>query len=147
MTSRRPLGASIEGHDTWFVAASSVAERMELVLFDEAGVEESVRDLTPDPSGVGHSAPAGDDGPIAWSVCVAGVGHGQRYGFRVHGPGHPASGHACDPAKLLVDPAAHRVDGELAVGPRGFIVLLRPAADPDEVVAIAPQRVGAATSR
>jgi glycogen operon protein len=41
------------------------------------------------------------------------VGPGQRYGYRVHGPGNPAEGHACDPAKLLVDPAARRVVGDL----------------------------------
>src|SRR5699024_8977896 len=36
---------------------------------------------------------------------------GQRYGFRVHGPYDPASGHRCDPSKLLLDPYAKAIAG------------------------------------
>ena len=35
-----------------------------------------------------------------------------HYGFRVHGPWEPSQGHWFNPAKLLIDPCAHRVDGE-----------------------------------
>jgi glycogen operon protein len=95
-----PLGATVTGAGTDFVVTSSVAERIELCLFDADGPEADRVDLT-----------RHDDG--RWHTSVGGVGHGQRYGYRVHGPGNPAEGHACDPAKLLVDPAARRLVGDL----------------------------------
>ncbi len=99
--SARPdtLGATLADDGAQFAVTSAVAERVELCLFDLDGAETDRVDL-------GH-----EDG--TWSAHVAGVGAGQRYGFRVHGPGNPAEGHACDPAKLLVDPAARRITGEL----------------------------------
>ena len=50
-----------------------------------------------------------------WHGYVPGVGPGQRYGYRVHGPYDPAAGHRCNPAKLLLDPYARAMDGELAL--------------------------------
>jgi len=94
------LGATVTADGTRFVVTSGVAERIELCLFDGDGSETDRVDLE-----------AGDG--RTWSAFVAGAGSGQRYGFRVHGPGNPSEGHACDPAKLLVDPAARRVSGEL----------------------------------
>ena len=38
---------------------------------------------------------------------------GQRYGYRVHGPYDPAKGHRCNPSKLLLDPYAKAIDGQL----------------------------------
>jgi glycogen operon protein len=67
-----------------------VAERIELCLFDAAGREERV-DL-PAMSG------------FTWHGYLRGVGPGQRYGYRVHGPWEPASGVRCNPQKLLLDP-------------------------------------------
>lgn len=94
------LGATVLDAGVRFVVASGVADRVELCLFDPDGVEQDRLLLDP-----------ADDG--TWRTTVAGAGAGQRYGYRVHGPGDPANGHACDPAKLLVDPAARRVVGEL----------------------------------
>ena len=94
------LGASVHAHGTKFVAASGIAERISLCLFDPEGAETDRLELTPDGEGI-------------WSVDAAGVQAGQHYGYRVHGPGDLANGHACDPAKLLIDPAAHRVTGNL----------------------------------
>ena len=42
-----------------------------------------------------------------------GVSPGQRYGFRVHGPNDQANGHRCNPAKLLLDPYARAVEGQV----------------------------------
>lgn len=98
------LGATVHADGTAFVVASGVAERIELCLFEADGTEGERVDLAPDDAGL-------------WRATVAGVGHGRRYGYRVHGPGDPASGHACDPAKLLVDPAARRVAGDLRWAP------------------------------
>ena len=44
---------------------------------------------------------------------LAGVGPGQRYGYRVHGPWVAGHGQRGDPSKLLLDPYARAVEGEL----------------------------------
>lgn len=131
MTAGEVFGATIGPDGTRFVVPSSVAERIELCLFDPSGAETDRVDL--DGRGDG-----------TWSVVVPGAGHGQHYGFRVHGPGHPAAGHACDPAKLLVDPAARRLDGELRWRPE----LVAPGVDSSPLVprsvVVAPGQVDAA---
>lgn len=82
-------------------------------------------------------APGGD---ATWCADVPGVAAGQRYGFHVHGPGDPTNGHTCDPAKLLVDPAARRVAGELRWTPE----LVTPGVDSG--AARAPVRGGGSAS-
>nr|WP_119590184.1 glycogen debranching protein GlgX [Streptomyces scabiei] len=93
-----PLGASYDGTGTNFALFSEVAERVDLVLVDDDGVHDTVR-LTE------------ADG-FVWHGHLPGIGPGQRYGYRVHGPWDPAAGHRCDPAKLLLDPYTRAVDGE-----------------------------------
>ncbi|MCB0959359.1 MAG: hypothetical protein KDB04_07530 [Acidimicrobiales bacterium] len=130
MTAEPPideqLGATAHGAGTRFLVSSGVAERIELCLFDPDGVEQERVDLQR------------GDGDL-WRADVAGVGVGQRYGYRVHGPGEPRAGHACDPAKLLVDPAARRVEGTVRWVPE----LTAPGVDsaplvPRSVVGAAP---------
>ena len=94
------LGVTVGPDGAHVLVWSSVAERIELCLFGRDGAETDRCDLDR----------GQDDG---WRADVGGVAGGQTYGFRVHGPGDPSRGHACDPAKLLVDPAARRVVGEL----------------------------------
>ena len=48
---------------------------------------------------------------LNWHCYLPGVGPGQRYGFRVHGPYAPPEGHRFNPAKLLIDPYAKAIDG------------------------------------
>ena len=48
-----------------------------------------------------------------WHAYLPAVGPGQRYGYRVHGPWDPAAGQRCNPAKLLLDPYAKAIDGEV----------------------------------
>jgi isoamylase len=98
------LGATVGPGSTRFVVQSGVAERIELCLFDLVGREVDRIDLA-------HA-----DG-LVWAADVAGAGHGLHYGYRVHGPGRPEAGHACDPAKLLVDPSARRLAGDLVWAP------------------------------
>ena len=93
------LGPSPDEDGTNFALYSSVAERVELCLFDAAGRQTACHDL-----------PGCDDG--AWHGYLPGCGNGQRYGFRVHGPFDPERGLRCNPSKLLVDPYARRLDGE-----------------------------------
>jgi glycogen operon protein len=77
-----------------------VADRVELCLFDEEGTE--TRFDLPEVDG------------FVWHGYLLGVGPGQRYGYRVHGPHDPEAGHRCNPAKLLLDPYGKAVDGDLA---------------------------------
>ena len=48
-----------------------------------------------------------------WHGYLPGVGPGQRYGYRVHGPYDPRSGHRFNPAKLLIDPYAKSIEGKI----------------------------------
>ena len=50
---------------------------------------------------------------FSWHGYLAGVGPGQRYGFRVHGPWDPAEGFRCNPNKLLLDPYARAIGGSV----------------------------------
>ncbi|MDH2424234.1 glycogen debranching protein GlgX [Sphaerisporangium sp. TRM90804] len=93
-----PLGAAWDGRGTNFSLFSEVAERVELCLFDD-GTETRV-DL-PEVDG------------FVWHGYLPAVSPGQRYGYRVHGPYDPARGHRCDPGKLLLDPYAKAVEGEV----------------------------------
>src|SRR3954454_5866843 len=94
-----PLGATYDGRGTNFALFSEVAQRVQLCLFDEAGVETRV-ELTE------------VDGFI-WHCFLPAVAPGQRYGYRVDGPYDPGAGRRCNPAKLLLDPYATAVDGPL----------------------------------
>ncbi len=94
-----PLGATWDGAGTNFSLWSEAAERVELCLFDEHG-EERRLDI--------HDRTA-----FQWHVYVEGIGPGQRYGFRVHGPYVPEQGLRFNPAKLLIDPYAKAIDGSV----------------------------------
>jgi isoamylase len=97
-----PLGATYDGAGTNFALFSEVAQRVELCLFDDDGTESRVdlREV---------------DG-FVWHAYLPGVGPGQRYGYRVHGPYHPSAGQRCNPAKLLLDPYAKAIDGVVSWG-------------------------------
>ena len=57
---------------------------------------------------------------FVWHGYLPGVQPGQRYGYRVHGPYEPPAGHRCNPAKLLLDPYAKAIDGEMDGDPSLF---------------------------
>lgn len=94
-----PLGATWDGAGTNFALFSEVAERVELCLFDDA--ERETRLELPEVDA------------FVWHGYLPGVGPGQRYGYRVHGPYDPGRGHRCNPAKLLLDPYAKAIEGEV----------------------------------
>ena len=94
-----PLGATYDGSGTNFALFSEVAERVELCLFDEKGKETKIR------------LPERD--AFVWHGYLPNVGPGQRYGFRVHGPFDPAQGLRCNPKKLLLDPYAKAIEGDI----------------------------------
>ncbi len=92
-----PQGSTWDGPGTNFSLFSENAHRVELCLFDEDGTE--------------HRINIYDRTNHQWHVYVPGVGPGQRYGYRVHGPYEPQHGHRFNPAKLLIDPYAKAIDG------------------------------------
>jgi isoamylase len=94
-----PLGATFDGRGTNVALWSAGAKAVEVCLFDEAGVEQRL----PLPNSTHH----------IWHGYLPGVGPGQRYGFRVHGPWDPWQGARWNPHKLLLDPYGRAVDGVL----------------------------------
>ena len=52
------------------------------------------------------------DGDV-WHAYLPGTSPGQKYSYRVHGPYDPTSGLRCDPSKLLLDPYAKAISGEV----------------------------------
>jgi len=92
-----PLGALWDGEGVNFSLFSENAERVELCLFDDDDRELRL-ELT-------------ERTAFNWHAYVPGIGPGQRYGYRVHGPWAPARGHRFNPAKLLIDPYAKAIEG------------------------------------
>jgi glycogen operon protein len=90
-----PLGATYDGVGTNFALFSETADSVELCIFDEQGNE--TRSTLPEMDGFVHHG------------YLLGVGAGQRYGFRVHGPYQPERGDRCNPNKLLIDPYAKAI--------------------------------------
>ncbi|MCW2501332.1 MAG: glycogen debranching enzyme GlgX [Frankiales bacterium] len=101
-----PLGATYDGSGTNFALFSEVANGVELCLFDDEGVETRV--------------PLSERDAFVWHGYLPSVGPGQRYGYRVYGPHDPENGHRCNPAKLLLDPYAKAVEGEIDWDPACF---------------------------
>ena len=94
-----PLGARWDGRGTNFALFSENAEAVELCLFDRDGFELRV--------------PVPEQTAFIWHCYLPGVGPGQRYGYRVHGPYEPAEGQRFNPFKLLIDPYAKAIDGDV----------------------------------
>lgn len=94
-----PLGATFDGKGVNFAVFSESAAGMELCLFDDDGVETRL--------------PLREQTMHVWHGYVPGVGPGQRYGFRAHGPYEPGRGLYFNPNKLLVDPYARAIEGKI----------------------------------
>ncbi|GAA0942424.1 glycogen debranching protein GlgX [Kribbella koreensis] len=94
-----PLGATYDGSGTNFALFSEVAQQVDLALIGDDGSEQLVQ-LTE------------VDG-FVWHAYLPAVQPGQRYGYRVHGPYEPSNGHRCNPSKLLLDPYAKAIDGQV----------------------------------
>ena len=96
-----PLGATFDGAGVNFALFSAHAERVVLCLFDPEGRREVARLDLPDCT----------DG--IWYGYLPGAAPGLPYGYRVHGPYRPQQGHRFNAHKLLLDPYAKRLLGEL----------------------------------
>ncbi len=108
-----PLGATPGAGGTNF-AVSSVADGVLLCVFDADGTETQV--------------PLRERDGEVWHGFLPGVGPGQAYGYRATGPYDPRRGLRCNPTKLLLDPYARAIDGEVRFGPE---VLGHGADDPE----------------
>ncbi|HSE75072.1 MAG TPA: glycogen debranching protein GlgX [Dongiaceae bacterium] len=94
-----PLGATWDGKGVNFALFSAHAERVELCLFDAAGVREIDRVALPEYT---------DE---VWHGYLPDTRPGTLYGFRVYGPYDPKAGHRFNPNKLLLDPYARAFYG------------------------------------
>lgn len=95
-----PLGATFDGTGTNFAIYSSVATSVTLCLLDEKRNEIRI--------------PMTEVDAYVWHVYVPQVRAGQRYGYRIEGPWDPANGLRCDSSKLLLDPYAKAIEGQLS---------------------------------
>jgi isoamylase len=118
-----PLGATYDGSGTNFSLFSGVAEGVELCLLAGGGAPNEQVEQRIELTEV--------DG-FCWHTFLPDVRPGQRYGYRVHGPWNPAQGQWCNPAKLLLDPYAKTVDGEVDWDPACYAYDLD---DPDRASA------------
>ncbi len=94
-----PLGATWDGKGVNFALFSANAAKVELCLFDAAGVREIAR----------HTLPECTD--EVWHGYLSDARPGTLYGYRVDGPYDPTHGHRFNPHKLLLDPYAKSLHG------------------------------------
>ncbi|MEO6568775.1 MAG: glycogen debranching protein GlgX [Opitutaceae bacterium] len=99
-----PLGATWAGNGVNFTLFSQHATGVELCLFDDLNAPETIRIRLRERT---------DD---IWHIFLPEIKKGQLYGYRVHGPYEPAAGHRFNPHKLLLDPYAKAIAGELTWG-------------------------------
>ena len=113
-----PLGANWDGVGVNFALFSAHASKVELCLYDIEGKRELERIELPEYT---------DE---VWHGYLPEARPGTVYGYRVHGPYEPAAGHRFNPNKLLIDPYARQLVGELVWDPAVFGYTLG-AADQD----------------
>ena len=103
-----PLGATWDGLGVNFALFSAHATKVELCLFDANGETELERIELPEYT---------DE---VWHGYLPAARPGLVYGYRVHGPHEPDAGHRFNPNKLVIDPYAKQLVGELRWGPELF---------------------------
>ena len=103
-----PLGAHWDGKGSNFALFSANATKVEVCLFDEAGQRELSRVELPEYT------------DQIFHGYLPEIGPGTFYGYRVHGPYEPTSGHRFNPNKLLLDPYARAHAGSLIWNPAVF---------------------------
>lgn len=95
-----PLGATPSSQGTNFALYSEHATSVQLCFFDEAGVQTETIEL-------------GERTALVWHGLVLGIKPGQRYAYRVAGEWKPSEGKRFNPAKLLIDPYAKAIEGDV----------------------------------
>jgi glycogen operon protein len=95
-----PLGATPSTEGTNFALYSENATDVQVCFFDEKGKQTDCVHLR-------------ERTAYVWHGLIRGIKPGQRYGFRVEGPWEPEKGLRFNAAKLLVDPYAKALSGEV----------------------------------
>ena len=98
--SDRKLGAHHDGNGVNFAVFSQHASKIELCIFSDDGVTDTVRLMLPEKTG-----------PV-WHGYVPDLPIGTLYGYRAHGEYAPERGHRFNPNKLLMDPYARELSGD-----------------------------------
>src|ERR1700761_2157652 len=96
-----PLGATWDGLGVNFAVFSANAEQIDLCVYDADGKREIARFTMPDCT------------QQVFHGYLPGASPGLSYGFRAHGPYDPENGHRFNPAKLLLDPYAKSIRGQV----------------------------------
>jgi isoamylase len=96
-----PLGAVWDGKGVNFALFSDNATKVELCLFNKDGSQETAR------------VPVTERHNQIWHIYLPEAAPGQKYGYRVDGPYLPDTGHRFNPNKLLIDPYARAIDGDV----------------------------------
>jgi isoamylase len=96
-----PLGANWDGEGVNFALFSEHAERVELCLFDDTGRREL------------HRVKITEQTDQVWHCYLPEARPGLLYGYRVYGPYEPAKGFRFNHHKLLLDPYAKQIVGDL----------------------------------
>jgi len=116
-----PLGATWKGNGVNFAIYSEHATGVDLCLFDDIdSPTETVRIRMTE-----HS----DE---VWHVFLPEVRPGQLYGYRVHGPYEPEKGHRFNSAKLLIDPYAKAIAGDINWSDEMFAYVMKEGNDLDQ---------------
>src|SRR5262252_3104893 len=96
-----PLGATWDGGGVNFALFSQHADRVELCLFDPHGRRQI------------ESVELRERTDFVWHCYLPEARPGLLYGYRVHGPYAPEQGHRFNPHKLLLDPYARELVGDV----------------------------------
>ncbi|SOC51237.1 glycogen debranching protein GlgX [Ornithinimicrobium cerasi] len=97
--SAYPLGATYDGRGVNFAIFSENATAVDLCLVGERANEVVV--------------PLTEVDAHVWHGYIPNCQPGQRYGYRVHGPHAPQEGHRFNAHKLLLDPYAKAISGQI----------------------------------
>jgi len=116
-----PLGAEWQSAGTNFAVFSQHASAIEICLFEDGSDTPTATICLPERTN--H----------IWHGWIAGVNPGARYGIRAHGDYTPEHGHRFNPSKLLIDPYARAIEGEVDWGPQMYGYDLE---DPEDDLAI-----------
>jgi len=96
-----PRGAIWDGEGVNFALFSEHAHKVELCIFDTDGRRELQR------------VELREQTDLVWHCYLPEARPGMLYGYRVHGPYKPEEGHRFNPYKLLLDPYARNIDGNV----------------------------------
>ncbi|MBA3763292.1 MAG: glycogen debranching enzyme GlgX, partial [Chthoniobacterales bacterium] len=98
-----PLGATWLGNGVNFAIFSEAATSVDLCLFDQVeSTQESIR------------IPMTEHTDQVWHIFLPDVRPGQLYGYRVYGPYDPERGLRFNSSKLLIDPYAKAIAGQIS---------------------------------